>query len=490
MSDAPQRKGATARSAWLSELSATLALSWPLVLANVAVNVMTATDFMMLGWLSPRALAAGSLGFNLYQPPFLIGIGVVAALSPIAAAKIGAGEAAEGVRKATHQALLSALLIAGLAWIALSQTTAILTAIGEPPDLARDAGVYMRGFQWGLAPNLMFFAGRSVFAALERPRLPLLAGLIAVAFNALANYALIFGKFGMPALGIIGSGLATTLSQTLMFALLIAFSLIDPRMRRLRLFALPWRPSWRELAALWRLGLPIGAMIAAEVGVFSASTLVMGLIGPADARSPHDRAADRLARFHGPARSRPGGDGAGRPRLWRARFGCIARAGGSAFGLTVGFRRAFRLGDDRRAAARSSRPSWRSRRRRTPRRSAIAVALLRVAAIFQIFDASQATLANMLRGLHDSRWPLLIALVGYWAIGAPIGVALGFATSLGGVGVWIGLASGLAVVAAPARRALARRGPQGISAAFLGSGGDHRGRRRFGVGKVGDHALG
>ncbi len=229
MSAAPQPKGATARSAWLSELSATLALSWPLVLANVAVNVMTATDFMMLGWLSPRALAAGSLGFNLYQPPFLIGIGVVAALSTIAAAKIGAGEAAAGVRKATHQALLSALLIAGLAWIALSQTTAILTAIGEPPDLARDAGVYMRGFQWGLAPNLMFFAGRSVFAALERPRLPLLAGLIAVAFNALANYALIFGKFGMPAFGIIGSGLATTLSQTLMFALIIAFSLVDPR---------------------------------------------------------------------------------------------------------------------------------------------------------------------------------------------------------------------------------------------------------------------
>src|SRR5271157_463369 len=105
MSYAPQRKGATARSAWLSELSATLALSWPLVLANVAVNIMTATDFMMLGWLSPQALAAGALGFFLYQPPFLLGIGVVAALSPIAASKIGAGEGAEGLRRATHQAL-------------------------------------------------------------------------------------------------------------------------------------------------------------------------------------------------------------------------------------------------------------------------------------------------------------------------------------------------------------------------------------------------
>ncbi len=139
----------------------------------------------------------------------------------------------------------------------------------------------MRGFQWGLAPSLLFFAGRSVFAALERPRPTLVAGLIAVVFNAVANYALIFGKFGMPALGIIGSGLATTLSQALMFAALIAASLIDPRMRPLRLFSLPWLPRIRELAALWRLGLPIGATIVAEVGVFSAATLVMGLISRA-----------------------------------------------------------------------------------------------------------------------------------------------------------------------------------------------------------------
>ena len=95
------------------------------------------------------------------------------------------------------------------------------------------------------------------------------------------NYALIFGKFGLPALGIVGSGVATTLSQTLLFALLALFAWIDPRMRRLRLFPLPWRPARAEFAALWRLGLPIGLTIAAEVGVFSAATLAMGLLGGA-----------------------------------------------------------------------------------------------------------------------------------------------------------------------------------------------------------------
>ncbi len=445
MAAAPQSSRTNA-GGWIGrELGATLALSWPIVLANVAVNAMTATDFMMLGRLSPHALAAGALGFNLYMPPFLLGVGVVGALSPIVAAKIGAGETNERLRRATHQAFLSALLIAAVAWVALWRATPILVAIGEPPDLARDAGIYMRGFQWSLAPSLLFFAGRSAFAALERPRPTLIAGIVAAAFNALANYALIFGKLGMPALGIIGSGLATTLSQTLILAILIAFSLIDPRMRRLRLFALPWLPAWGDLAALWRLGLPIGGTIMAEVGVFSAASLVMGLIG-AVALEGHTIAL-QIASL---AFMVPLGLGqAASVRVGRA-YGArdpvaIARAGWSAFGVTIlfaGLSATAMIAAPRLLIAPFIDVG-------APANAAIvglAVTLLRVAAIFQIFDASQATLANMLRGLHDSRVPLVMALLGYWAIGAPVGVALAFATSLGAVGVWIGLATGLAAV--------------------------------------------
>ena len=447
MSVAPPTVNARAGAGLLRrEFAATLALSWPLVLANLAVNAMTATDFMMLGWLSPRALAAGALGFNLYQPAFLLGIGIVAALSPIAASKLGAGGDVGSLRRASQQAFLSALAIAAVTWIALSQTASILTAIGEPPDLARDAGVYMRGFQWGLAPNLLFFAGRSVFAALERPRPTLVAGLIAVAFNAVANYALIFGKFGMPTLEIIGSGIATTLSQTLMFAILVAASLIDPRMRRLRLFALPWLPARREFVALWRLGLPIGVTILAEVGVFSAATLAIGLLG-----RPALEAHTVALQIASLAFMVPLGLGqAATVRVGHA-YGArdaaaISRAGWSAFGLTAVF--AVLSATTMTAFPRLLiSPFIDVDAPQNAEAVAIAISLLRVAAIFQIFDASQATLANMLRGLHDSRWPLVIALAGYWAIGAPIGVALGFAGSLGPVGVWIGLAAGLAAVA-------------------------------------------
>ena len=447
MSGAPKLQGVvTRRGALKRELGATFALSWPLVLANLAINVMPAINAAMLGRLSPRALAAGALAFNLLQPPLVLGVGVVAALSPISAAKIGAGADPNGLRRATHQALLSALLIAAVAWIALWRTRSILVAFGEPPDLAEGAAAFMRGFQWGLAPTLMFFAGRSVFAALERPRPTLVAGLAAAGFNVLANEALIFGKFGMPTLGVFGSGLATTLSETLMFLILVAASLIDPRMRALRLFALPWLPARRELAVLWRLGLPIGATIVAEVGVFNAATLVMGLIGPV-ALAGHAIAL-QIASL---AFMVPLGLGQAATVRVGLAFGArdamrIARAGWSAFGLTAAF--ALFSATTMIAAPRLLIAPFIDLY--APENAATvetAVTLLRVAAIFQIFDASQATLANMLRGLHDSRWPLVIALAGYWAIGAPIGVALGFAASLGPVGVWIGLASGLAVVA-------------------------------------------
>ncbi len=442
----PSGRTLSAKSPLARETGATLALAWPLILANLAVTLMTTTDYVMLGRFSPQALAAAALGFNLYQPAFLLGIGVVAAVSPIAATKIGAGHAVDGVRRATHQALLSALMIAVAGWILLSQTAAILTAIGEPPELAREAGRYMWAFQWGLAPSLMFFAGRSVFAAFERPRAPLLAGLVAVVFNALANYALIFGNLGMPALGIAGSGLATTLSQTLMLALLVAFSLIDPRMRRLDLFSLPWRFSAHEFAALWRLGLPIGATIAAEVGVFAAATLAMGLLGPATLEAHTIALQIASIAFMVPL----GLGQAATVRIGRA-YGArdpkaIARAGYAAFGVTLAF--AILSAATMIAAPRLLISGFLSVE--LPQNAAtvgIAVALLRIAAIFQVFDASQATLANMLRGLHDSRWPLIIALFGYWGIGAPVGLALGFATPLGGVGVWIGLAAGLAAVA-------------------------------------------
>ena len=264
------------------EAAATFALSWPLVLANLASSAMTTTDIMMLGWLSPKALAAGALGYNLFMPLFLFGIGLTSAASPIAASLVGADPRDfKGPRRAAHQAFLSSIILVLPMWAILWNARAILVAFGEEPELAGQAGAYLHGYQWSLAPAFLFFAARSVFAALHRTTPTLVAGLLGVAINGLLNYLLIFGKFGFPAWGVFGSGLATSLSQLAMLGVLVGYSFIDPLLRRHRLFNDPWRPHWPSFAQLWRLGAPTGAMIAVEIAIFASTVLVMGLIGDA-----------------------------------------------------------------------------------------------------------------------------------------------------------------------------------------------------------------
>jgi MATE family multidrug resistance protein len=444
----PEISGNASSRPWLArEIGATLALSGPIVLTNIAVNFMTTTDVMLLGWLSPRALAAGALGYNLYMPLFLFCVGVIGAVAPIAASLVGAdsGDAA-GLRRACHQALLSAFVLALPAWAILWNAEAILLAIGEPPDLAAQARLYMHGLQWALAPALLYFAARSVFAALGRTAPTLIAGLLAVVFNAGANYALIFGHFGAPAWGVFGSGIATSLSQSVMLLVLVFYSLVDPHLRRHRLFLGLWRPDWRAFARLWRLGLPIGATIAAEISIFAAAGLAMGLIGPASLE-----AHAIVLQIASTAFMVPLGLGqAASVRVGHA-FGArdasaVARAGWIAFFVTMAYV-ALSASTMLAAPRLLISPFLTADAPENAEIVALALSFLRVAAIFQIFDGAQAALANMLRGVHDSRWPMMMALLGYWAIGAPIGLALGFLTPLRGLGLWIGLACGLAAVA-------------------------------------------
>jgi MATE family multidrug resistance protein len=305
----------------------------------------------------------------------------------------------------------------------------------------------MHGLQWALAPALLYFSMRSIFAALSRTAPILIASLVAVAFNALANYTLIFGHFGAPALGVFGSGLATSLSQTLMLLILVGFSYFDRGLRPQRLFLSLWRPHARELAQIWRLGLPIGATIMAEISVFAVSAFAMGLIGPASLEAHAIVLQIAATAFMVPL----GLGQAASVRVGHA-YGArdpaaVSLAGWTVFFMTMAFVAVS-------AATMFAFPRLLISgflRLDAPEDAAIvtlALSFLRVAAIFQVVDGAQAALSNMLRGVHDSRWPMLMALTGYWAIGAPIGFALGFLTPLRGLGLWIGLAIGLAAVSA------------------------------------------
>jgi len=445
--DAARRPAPATLPAFRFEFGATLALAWPLVLGNLAQIAITTTDVVMMGRLGSEALAAGALGANLYTAVQIFATGLVAAAAPLMAAEIGRRRhAVREVRRTVRQAMWSAVGIAILAWIALWHAEAILRLLGQDPALAEDAGRYVRALQWSLLPLLGFTILRTFVAVLGRPIWGLLAGLVAVAVNAAANWTLMFGHFGLPRLELVGAGLASTLSCVVMFAGLALVVRLDRRFRRYRLFGRFWRADWPRLARLWAVGLPIAVTMTLEVAVFNAAVFLMGLIGAATVAAHSIAIQIASVSFMVPL-------GIGQAATIRVgvAYGrgdreAIARAGWSAFVLGVGFMGImalfmisvprFLIGLFLDLGAPDN-----------VEVVALAVSFLGIAALFQVADGAQAVAAGMLRGLQDTRIPMLIAAFGYWGAGFGLALLLGFGLDLGGRGIWIGLAAALVTVA-------------------------------------------
>jgi MATE family multidrug resistance protein len=438
---------ASKRTAWLLELRALIALSGPMALTNLAQIAMGTTDVMMMGWLGPDTLAAGALGTNLYFINLILGIGLVNATSPMIARELGRGSPRVRVaRKIVQQGFWSAGCLAVPCWLVLWWSEPLLIAMGQDAALSAAAGTYVHALQWALFPAWCYLVLRAFVGALERPAWALLIGVAVVLVNAAANWCLMLGHCGCRPLGIAGSGLATLLSSLLMFtALGVIVSIANP-FRRYRVFAAFWRPDWPALRVLWRLGLPMAASLSFEVSMFNAAVFLMGLIGAASLAA-HSIAIQLAAlTFMVPL----GIGQAVTVRVGRA-YGAqdheaICRAGWTAFWLAVVFMAAMSLtmilaprllisvfldtADPNNAEV-----------------IGLARSFLIFAALFQIADGAQVVGSGMLRGLHDARTPMLFALIGYWGIGLPMGVLLGFPFGLKGIGIWAGLAAGLAVVA-------------------------------------------
>ena len=435
------------RTAWSTEFRATASLAWPLILSNLAQIAMQTTDVAMMGWLGADVLAAGALGANLYFFFLIFGIGLVVAVAPMLARELGANRfAVREIRRTVRQGLWTVAIVSVPFWLALWQAERIMLALGQDASLAREAASYVRALQWSMLPALAFIVLRSFMAALERPRAALAVSLVAIAFNALADWVLMFGKLGFPALGIVGAGIATTVSNIFMFGGLALILVTDRRFRRYRLFGRFWRPDWARLRQLWRLGLPMAATLTFEVSIFNAAAFAMGLIS-ATSLAAHQIAIQLAsATFMVPM----GVGQAATVRAGRA-FGAgdlpgIGRAGSAAFLIGVGFMAFTALmfiatpGPLIAIFLDTASPANAEVMR-------LATAFLVWAAIFQIVDGAQAVGNGLLRGLHDTRVPMIYALIGYWVIGLPLGLLLAFKGGLGGTGIWMGLALGLAVVA-------------------------------------------
>ena len=434
------------RNAWTDELRFTLALAWPLILSNLTFALIQATDVVLMGWLGPRQLAASALGINLTWPLGFAAFGILTAASPMMATALGAKtRSVRDVRRSFRQSLWLCVFAAVPLWLLLWHAEAVILALGQQPGLASDAALFLKGYMWMMLPWMLFQAMRNFLAAVQRPGWVFAISCGGIVLNALLGWALIFGHFGFPALGIFGGGLASSIVWTLMAFALMAVILIDRQFRRFYLFGHFWRPDWPRLGHMLKLGTPIAFAFAFEGAVFGAAAYLMGLID-AESVAAHAVALQIAAlTFMVPwGLSQAATVRVGRALGARDRQG-IARAGWTAWLLGVAFMAAM------------AGLMW-----TFPREAVslfledtvanapvieLAVAFLVVAAAFQIFDGAQVVAAGMLRGLHDTTVPMLFALLGYWAIGIGVGVWLAFARGWNGVGIWTGLATGLGIVA-------------------------------------------
>jgi MATE family multidrug resistance protein len=435
------------KNAWLGELRATLALAWPLILANVTQQVIQATDVLLMGRLGPTQLAAATLALNLTFTFNVLLLGLITAASPMMATALGQrSNAVREVRRTFRAGLWLLFLAIPPYWLILWHVGALMRAFGEAPELADQGQTFLRAYMWATAPWLVFQLLRNFLSALERPRVVLWLSLGGIGLNALLSWSLMFGHFGLPALGLVGGGFGSTLTWLIICGALIAVCVRERRFRRFHLFGRFWRFDAERTLAMARLGWPIGVTLALEMGVFALAAYFMGWIG-APAVAAHAVALQLAAlTFMVPL-------GLGQAvtvrvglALGRGDEAGITRAGWTAWVLGVGFMGTMAL------------VMWSIPHRLVtlfltdiPQNAMViglAVSFLRVAAAFQLFDGAQVIGAGMLRGLHDTRWPLLFALVGYWVVGLGIGSWLAFAADWKGVGIWIGLATGLASVAA------------------------------------------
>ena len=434
-----------AEKSFSEHIKATLILGVPLVAAQLSQMLIGVTDTVMLGWLGTEELAAGTLAFQSFFICFIFGIGFGAGMMPLIAGAIGADDP-QGVRRATRMGLWALLGLGFLLQIPLWFTGEILIGLGQKPELADLAERYMRIAQWSLIPALMVVGVRAFLTSIEKPNAVLGLTIFTAVLNGLFNYAFIFGNFGAPRLEMQGAAVATLLANSIAMAGTLAYVYYLREAKPYTLFIRFWRADWPALWDIVRLGIPISLTIFAEAGLFSAASLMIGWIGTVPLAAHGIALQVASIAFMIPL----GLSQASSVRVGRAAGSgdrlAIGRAGHATLLLALGLavisalvmvlmpETLIRLflddGNDNVSAV-----------------VIYAIPLLWMAAAFQLVDSAQAVGAGNLRGLKDTKVPLVIASLSYWVVGVGVAYVLAFPLGFGGTGVWAGLAAGLGVAA-------------------------------------------
>lgn len=434
------------------DLRATVRLALPVVVIQVGMMAMGVVDTIMVGHLSAQALAAVALGNLYFFGLAIFAMGTLMVLDPVVAQAVGA-EDEPAIARGIQRGLLLAGMLTVPAVVLLLAAAPFMILARQPADVVPLASGYAVRLIPGVLPFFVFVVFRQSLQAMRLTSPIVLTIVLANLANAALNWILIYGRLGAPAMGVLGSAWATTASRWLLAILLVALV-----RRRLGPYLWPVRPEiWEAvpLARMLRLGLPIGCQVVLEFGAFALVALMMGWLGTREMAGHQiainlasltfmvplgtaDAASVLVGQAVGRGDSRAARGASGSALLCGTGFMSLAAV---AF-LTLPGPLAHLYTDDVAVLA-------------------VAVGLIPLAGVFQVFDGLQAVAGGILRGLGETRVAMLVNLLGYWTLGLPVSWLLGFRLGWGPAGLWWGLVTGLAVVAtillARVRIALARR---------------------------------
>jgi multidrug resistance protein, MATE family len=425
-------------------LRAILKLGLPLIGSHIAQVAIGFTDALMLGWYDVTALAAQVLGGMIFFVLFIFGSGFAFAVMPMVAEADSMDDHVQA-RRVTRMGLWVSMLFALITTPLFIFATPMLNLMGQTPQMSDLGGAYLMIAGWGLFPALLVMVLKSFLAAAERTKPVLVITLLAVGLNAVINYVLIFGHFGAPEMGIRGAAVASLGVHALSLVLMAVYA--ARAFPEHTLFVRFWRPDAEAFWQVFRLGWPIGLTNLAEVGLFAAAAIMMGWLGPIDLAAHgialqictvsfmahvglSNAATVRVGRALGKGNLPDLRRGA---RMVLGLSALVAVATVVIFVLFPTPLIKMFIAPDEPAKAEVL---------------AIGITLLAAAAAFQVGDAIQVLGMGLSRGIQDTRVPLLIAAVSYWIIGVPVSYVLGFVADWRGVGIWLGLAVGLAFAAA------------------------------------------
>src|SRR5262245_14934075 len=433
------------RTVWRDELIETIRLAFPIALTQLGQVAMMTSDLALLGRLGQEVVAASALAHTVLFGAFVVGMGLVSAVSPLASQAFGARQP-RMVRRALRVGLWAATLLGIPLSLAQLEGERILLALGQTPVEAALAADYLRGLAWCLVPAWWFIALRGFMQSVNRPEPALWITLAAIPANGVLAYALIYGEFGLPRLAMFGAGLATNIVNLGMCVACVWVCYACRPFKKYRVLSRFWVPDWTRFKQLFGIGAASSATMLLEFGVFAAAALLMGWLGTA-ALAAHQIAITAASiMFMVPfgvsmaATVRVGHAVGRRDADPTRRAGMTAIALGAAFmavmTLIVALARnvipLLFLGFDTSAADETLR---------------LAAVLLLLGASFFIADGVQTVAAGALRGLNDTRMTLVYAAICFWAVGFAICYALGFPLGYGPPGIWIGLSIGLVLYA-------------------------------------------